>query len=532
MWKVVSVDDELLVRNHLRSLIHWEEYGYTFSGEAADGLEAIRLIDDIRPHLAIVDMNMPGIDGVELIQRLTGSHPSLLIVALSSFDSFDYVRGSLSYGAIDYLLKHKLTAEALITVLHKIHGRLENEVKHEKDRQKELKKWQMASPALSQSYLKELLIELSPCTPEYREHFQDMRYGRDGQHHVLVLAKLLNFELLLSRMQEHDLTLFIRSVIDLCSQIVEEAGCVVYMERGMFVILLSKENERSEHTMLQWVSSKLSRMEKSIELYFNSAPVFVQSSMFRSLDSVAGHYAKLLGRLDELQGRPIASDAELAVSHMSIRQEKELLSAVEACDAEAVSRLIGDMMGALSERGVVSASSRSKDRLTNEVIQLAAKIAQKADLQTDWIFQHITAVQKQKRSQQDEAKALQEIFTRLVANLRETKVDRRYSRYIAQTIHRIQTDYMDGLTLEEMADWLRITTAYLSRLFKEETGSTFTEYLTAYRIERSQQLIRTSACTVKEIYRQVGFNSYSYFIKVFKDYAGETPHTYAEKFGK
>jgi two-component system response regulator YesN len=56
--------------------------------------------------------------------------------------------------------------------------------------------------------------------------------------------------------------------------------------------------------------------------------------------------------------------------------------------------------------------------------------------------------------------------------------------------------------------------------------------LTAYRIERSKQLMRTQTGAVKHIFSQVGFNSYSYFIKVFKEHTGETPHAYAARCGK
>jgi two-component system response regulator YesN len=532
MWKVVSVDDELLVRNNLRSLIPWEEHGFTICGEASGATDAIRLIEGTAPHLAIIDMNMPGIDGVELIQSLSRTHPSLLVVALSSYDSYDYVRGSLSYGALDYLLKHRLTAESLITVLGKVRSRLESELKEQIDRQKELKKWRTVSPALSQSYLKELMIGAAPHPPEYREHFESMPYGRDGQRHIIVLMKLLNFDLLLTRKQEHDLTLFIRSVVDLCSQISGDNGCVVYMERGTFGMLLSMDDGHSEHLLQQWVYGKISRIEKSVELYFNCTPVFVQSTILRSIDSLPTQYIKLLGKLDELQGRPsYTSDVEeTPLSYLTISHEKELLSAAENCDAGATSQIIKKIVGVFSASGAISLVAIG--RLTAELLQLAAKIAQKGGIQTDWIFQHMAVGQKQLGSPQDMEKVLLQIFDKLMGDLREAQIAHGFSRYVAQAIQRIQTDYKDGLSLEETADRMGITPAYLSRLFKEESGSTFTEYLTAYRIARSRQLISSRACTVKEISKQVGFNSYSYFIKIFKEHTGETPHVYAEKYGK
>lgn len=535
LWKVVTVDDELLVRNHLRSLIDWEEQGFTLCGEAGDGVEALQVIEELNPDLAIVDMNMPGMDGVELIRRLTARRPALQLIALSSFDSYDYVRGSLSYGAVDYLLKHRLTPASLAEVLGKVRSRLENERRLQQDRIKEQEKWEMAGPAVSQSYFRELLIGASAELRQYREHFQDMPYGRDGQRHVLVLMKLLQFELLLTRMKEQELALFIRSVVDVCGQILGDAGCAIYMERGTFAILLSMEDGRSENALQQQVASRLARIEKSVELYFNSSAVFARSGWFRTVDALPGHYPKLLQKLDELQGlAPAAADAAgEPASYITISQEKELLAAAEAMDAEETSRVVRDIVSACEASAAAGRASvqRSAGRLTAELLQLAAKIAQKRGLKSEWIFQELAAGHKQSGGMREIEETLLRLFDKLIAQLRESDGSRGYTRYVAQAIQAIQAEYKDGLTLEETAERLRITPAYLSRLFKEETGSTFTEYLTAYRIERSRQLIRRGTCTVKEICHQVGFNSYSYFIKVFKEHTGETPHVYARRHG-
>lgn len=531
MWKVISVDDELLVRNHLRYMIRWEEHGYSWCGEAGDGMEAMKLVDEVHPDLAIVDMNMPAMDGVELIQRLSEKDPSLQIIALSSYDSYDYVRGSLSFGAVDYLLKHRLTVESLTAVLCKVQGRLEAERKLQSDRQKELQKWELASSALSQTYLKELLLGVAPDIGKYREHFQDMPYGRDGQQHVLLLMKLLNFELLLSRMQDKELTLLIRSISDLCGQIAGETGCVVYMEQGTFALLLSMGDGRSENTILQWVSGCISRIRKSVKLYFNSAPIFAESALFSTVEALAGQYSTLMRRLDDLQGRPsYGEESEEPSSYLAIHQEKELLAAAEACDTVVTEHILREMFASLSARG--GASPRAIGRLTAELMQLAAKIAQKESIDAEWIFRQMADVHKLSADPLELERSLIHIYETLIGKLREAQLSHGYSRYIAQAIRHIQSSYKEGLTLDETAELLGITPAYLSRLFKEETGSTFTEYLTVYRIERSKQLIRTQAIPVKHIFQQVGFNSYSYFIKVFKEHTGETPHVYAERGGK
>lgn len=534
LLKVISVDDEWLVRNHLRSLIDWEGLGFTLCGEAGDGAEALALIGDLQPHLAIVDMNMPGMDGVELVKQISELHPHVRIIALSSYDSYDYVRGSLHYGAMDYLLKHSLTPQALIQALGSVKEKVSEELAQQNARERERLKWEAAGPAVSQSCLKELLIGAG--TPaerrKYVAYFQDMPYGRDGQQHVLFLLKLIHYETLLMRMNEQELTLFIRSVTDMAMQIVADAGCAVYLERGSFGVLFSLEPERSEYAMLQRIEAKKSRLEKSLELYFNAAGLVLCSQPFDSVASISAQYAALRSLTDELQGvKPKAERAGGApASFVTLGQEKELLAAAEACDAGETARIVKQIAEACAaseqtfRRGAASAGA--------ELIQLAVKIAQKAGIEAEWIFEDMKAGLSAPKNGQELERSLQALFVRLIEELRLHQTSARYSRYVAQAVRVVQQRYSEGLTLEETAEQLHITPSYLSRLFKEETGQTFTEFVTAYRIDRSAQLIRTRACSVKEIYLLVGFNSYSYFIKLFKEHMGETPHVYASRHGK
>lgn len=534
LLKVISVDDELLVRNHLRSLIHWESLGFTFCGEACDGNEGLQLIASMEPHLAIVDMHMPGMGGVELVRQIAELHPQVRIIALSSYDSYDYVRGSLHYGAMDYLLKHSLSPATLIPVLNIVKERVHEELAKESAREREKLKWESASPAVSQSYLKELLIGAGTSEERrhYVEHFQDMPYGRDGQLHVLFMMKLIHVESLALRMNEQELTLYMRSITDMAMQIVGESGCAVYVDKGAFGVLFSLENERSEYAMQQRVEAKKSRLNKSLELYFSAAGIVVSSPLFDKLASISDCYADLRNQLDKLQGyKPNAdNNGNGQASFVTLHQEKELLAAAEACDAEATSRIIRDIAAACA--GSKEALPQRMASTSAELFQLAVKIAQKAGLDAKWIFEEMKAGLAVPPPGQAFERNLIELYVRLIEELHMQYTSARYTRYVAQAVRIIKQMYSSGITLEETAEQLRITPSYLSRLFKEETGTTFTEYITAYRIDRSAQLIRTGPNSIKDIYQQVGFNNYSYFIKLFKEHMGETPHVYANKHTK
>jgi DNA-binding NarL/FixJ family response regulator len=102
--RVLLVDDQVLMRRGLRKLLEVED-GIEVVGEAADGVEALRLVPETGPDVALVDARMPKMDGVELIRRLSEEHPRVAAIVLTTFDDDEYIFGGLRAGARGYLLK-------------------------------------------------------------------------------------------------------------------------------------------------------------------------------------------------------------------------------------------------------------------------------------------------------------------------------------------------------------------------------------------------------------------------------------------
>ena len=102
--KVLIVDDHAVVREGLRSFLGLQE-GITVVGEASNGAEALAMVDRARPHVVLMDMVMPEMDGVEAIRRLRETHPEVKCIALTSFAGDDTVFPAIRAGAVAYLLK-------------------------------------------------------------------------------------------------------------------------------------------------------------------------------------------------------------------------------------------------------------------------------------------------------------------------------------------------------------------------------------------------------------------------------------------
>ena len=113
MLKVFLVEDETVIREGLRDRIPWEQYGYRFVGEAADGEVALPLIRKTRPDVLITDIKMPFMDGLTVCKLVKKELPDIKIVILSGYDDFNYAKQAINIGVEDYLLK-PITKNAFI----------------------------------------------------------------------------------------------------------------------------------------------------------------------------------------------------------------------------------------------------------------------------------------------------------------------------------------------------------------------------------------------------------------------------------
>lgn len=105
MYKVLIADDERIAREGLKNSIHWERLGLTLCGVAKNGLEALALIQQELPDIVISDIKMPGLNGIELLEKVKPSHPNILFILLSAYGEFEFAQHAMRYGVKHYLLK-------------------------------------------------------------------------------------------------------------------------------------------------------------------------------------------------------------------------------------------------------------------------------------------------------------------------------------------------------------------------------------------------------------------------------------------
>ena len=124
-------------------------------------------------------------------------------------------------------------------------------------------------------------------------------------------------------------------------------------------------------------------------------------------------------------------------------------------------------------------------------------------------------------------KEMLEGYTRKMQRVRNSKV---YSKQIVKTIEYVSEHLHNRILLSDVSEHLAISEAYLSRLFKEETGMAFSDYVSQQKIEAAASLLRYSDYSDSEISSLFCFSSQSYFIKIFRKYMGMTPKAYKKQY--
>ena len=156
--KVIIVDDEKKICQLIQFLVDWEKMGLEVAGVAYNGIDALRLVEELEPAIIITDIKMPGCDGLELIQQVQQRKQDIHFIIISGYQDFEYARKAIRYGVRDYLSKPVQKDELEETLQRVAAERLENQ-EHEQNVNILRNKVQQQSTQIKQTFLKNLVSQ-------------------------------------------------------------------------------------------------------------------------------------------------------------------------------------------------------------------------------------------------------------------------------------------------------------------------------------------------------------------------------------
>ncbi len=172
MYRVMIIDDEESARKLMRAAIDYKSLDMEVVGEAASGIEAINIIDDLKPDIAFVDISMPFMNGIEFTETATERYPNLIIIIMTAIDQFEYARKCVSLPVFDYMLKPMVRAE-VTKVLERAKEKLDNMMPSSSDfeEEEELSQEEADSTELIKKYVKDNLTDSKLNLAFVAQHF-------------------------------------------------------------------------------------------------------------------------------------------------------------------------------------------------------------------------------------------------------------------------------------------------------------------------------------------------------------------------
>ncbi|GGG04714.1 response regulator [Paenibacillus aceti] len=129
MYRVLIVDDDRLARKGIISMLPWEKYGMVVAGEAQNGAKALEFLQNHPVDLLFVDIDMPVMGGISLMEKCHLLYPHLLFIVLTFHEEFHYAQSALRIGAIDYISKLEMESTDCDELLHRISQKVESILK-------------------------------------------------------------------------------------------------------------------------------------------------------------------------------------------------------------------------------------------------------------------------------------------------------------------------------------------------------------------------------------------------------------------
>ncbi|MCR5604805.1 MAG: response regulator [Lachnospiraceae bacterium] len=529
MYKILLADDEGIVIDSLKFIIEKNFPDCCIIESAKTGRKVIELAENFRPDIAFMDIQMPGINGIDAMKEIREANKTTIFIVMSAYDKFDYAKEAINLGVLDYLNK-PVEQPKIVEVLK----RAMKQVDEEKERR-------------SQDLLiKEKLETVVPIIENnmiYTALFQD-NYDSEVENfrNLLSIEKDNGFIIVLEwgdNQNDHHLTNAVGTGIKMQSYYKEMRevikgfyDCVigsVMANRMIIYVPYDKDaveyNERIE--IIEKTRTMIRKLKQYIDVRFRAGigSVVKLEECIRSYQEAQRALRKSDGTVAHVADLPIMVSYE---ANYPIDQERRLFEMTEKGNENealiAANRFFGWMVENYSDH-----IYDIKLKTLEFVLRVEHLAIREGGMEYHFLSRQDYLPSLLALNSFDEIQ--QWFVNKISAACRDVvqSKEKQSSSSVERAKAYIAEKFNKDISLDDVSKEVDISPYYFSKLFKEETGENFIEYLTAVRINKAKQLIAGSDMSMKEICTEVGYSDPNYFSRIFKKNVGVTPTEYKEK---
>lgn len=520
MVRLLVVDDEKIVLDSVSYMI-----GSSFENivveTARNGKEGLVKLDSFKPHILMTDIRMPGITGLELIKkaRLTDNGVKILIV--TAFEEFEYAREAFKYDVEDYILK-PLGKKKLVESLTKTLQKIEHEQARRDEELESIEKYYASISLVESNFFQSIMLgrDLTKALPQYRDLLSI------GLEHGYLLA--LEFRTPEDDALPGQVSTWTMRLSDSCDYL---KGHVKYhydaivsnvVFNRIFVYMEAPENRIHDEAVIFWTNIHDSLLKKfGLKARIVVGPV-------RPVQMIAESYEECLMLLNTAEANvtlwretPQGNYDPAVFRQLSGR----LYEQFQARNRKALETFQELKEIYFSMARGPSGAEAAESLLLELLILLVSQCRQSGCA----LSEELSGTGYMKTYGLKTTFGKIAWFEEILLGLMEESVRLGIgscTELVQRTLARLQEEYAQEISLEEIAQTLGVTPQYLSKIFRQETGRTFKEHLIDLRITEARRLLRGTSLSAREISYAVGYNDPNYFVRLFKKTTGLTPKEY------
>ena len=504
MIKLLIVDDEQIEREGLQVILQ-KAFPELVIAQAKNGKMAVQKASEFKPDLILMDIKMPGMNGLEAIERISADYPNTKFVMVTAYDTFDYARQALKLGVKDYLLKPSKASEIVVTV-----GKVLKQCEEERT--------SLANNKLQQEALEKALplVETDVVTQLLFDHVHEVHLDMLIE---MVDVRSTNEKFVLSVLLPAGSEHFYFSI----KEIVRKTGnCWVGALYGrQLPVIVFRDPERSFRSQAVFLASEILTIAKNDV----GAGWFVGiGNVCHSLDHIRQSYQEsLIATMDTTIPVTYRFYSDVPVlgtsrdGQLSKQIEKQLFDLIRLGQWEQVDMSIMNLIQRYMNAGTDLLLIQQR---VLELLWIATRVMSEMGVETE---SPLFSFQAQ------DCRQLRAETGHLLDRMRQSYVEH-YDRLEPDVIYQIKQYIIEhsheDISLDALAKQVGFSPMYISKMFKEKLGVNYIDFLTECRIEKAKKLMIDPEKSLKEITFEVGYHEPNYFSKVFKKMCSVSPKEY------